>query len=113
MTIVAEVLDSVYGKPAAGIRVRMMQAAGNQWETIAVAETTDDGRIDAWGRTPLRSGLYRIIVDTDSYFAGLGAMAAYPDICLTFRKPEQCGAIHVHIMLAPYSCATSFCYTES
>jgi 5-hydroxyisourate hydrolase len=108
MRIVAQVLDGTYGKPAVGVRARLARASGDDWTTVAEAETSGDGRIEDWDSLHLERGLYRIVFDSDSYFSGLGVTTAYPEVSVIFRTEDQYAAFQVQVILAPYSYSTYF-----
>jgi len=108
MRIVAQVLDGTYGKAAVGVRACLARADGNGWTTVARAETSRDGYIEEWDSWHLDRGLYRIVFDSDSYFAGLGATAAYPEVAVIFRMQNESVAFQVQVTLSPYSYSTYF-----
>jgi 5-hydroxyisourate hydrolase len=111
--IVTRVVDGAYGKPATEVRACLSRATGNAWSTVAKAETDGDGRIQEWHSRHLKRGLYRIVFDSDGYFAGLGAASAYPEIVVLFRMEDESRLFHVHVTLSPYSYSTYFGTTES
>jgi len=103
MRIAAQVVDCTYGRSAAGVRARLERAGDDGWAAVAEAETNPDGCIEAWdGRLPGR-GLYRVIFDSDGYFAGLGASTAYPEVVIIFRTGNDSDGCRVHVTLSPYS----------
>jgi 5-hydroxyisourate hydrolase len=108
MKIVTQVLDSTYGKPAVGVRAHLARANGTGWMTVAEAESNIDGRIEDWDSWQLDRGLYRIVFDSDNYFAGLGGIAAYPEVIVIFRMLDEPQVFQVQVMLAPYSYSTFF-----
>jgi 5-hydroxyisourate hydrolase len=108
MRIVAQVLDGTYGKSAVGVRARLARANGSGWTTVAEAETNKDGCIAAWETLHLDRGLYRIVFDNDSYFAGLGTSTAYPEVAVVFRMQNGFVAFQVQVTLAPYFYSTYF-----
>jgi 5-hydroxyisourate hydrolase len=108
MKIIAQVLDGTYGKAAVGVRARLARADGNDWTTVAEAETNHGGCIEDWDSWHLDRGLYRIVFDSDSYFAGLGVTAAYPEVAVIFRMQNGFVAFQVQVTLAPYSYSTYF-----
>jgi 5-hydroxyisourate hydrolase len=112
MRIVAQVLDGTYGKPAVGVRASLARADGDAWTTVATAETNHEGCIEDWDSWRLERGLYRIVFDSDSYFAGLGATTAYPEVTLIFRMENGYVAFHVQVTLAPHSYSTYFGTTD-
>jgi 5-hydroxyisourate hydrolase len=109
MKIVAQVLDSTYGQSAVGVHARLERSSGAGWTTIAEAVTNEGGYIEDWnGGWPLERGLYRIVFDSDSYFAGLGASTAYPEVVVIFRTSDESPTFQVQIMLSPFSYSTFF-----
>jgi 5-hydroxyisourate hydrolase len=111
--IVTQVLDGTYGKPAVGVRARLSRASGNSWSTVADAESNSEGCIEEWRTWHLDIGLYRIVFDSDGYFARLGTSTAYPEIVVIFRMENESHLFQVQVTLAPYSYSTYFGTTES
>lgn len=108
MRIVTQVLDSTYGESAVGVRARLSRATEDGWTTVAEAETSGDGCIDGWDTWRMERGLYRIVFDSDSYFAGIGTASAYPEVIVLFRMEDDSHAFQVRVTLAPYSYSTYF-----
>jgi 5-hydroxyisourate hydrolase len=108
MRIIAQVLDGTYGKAAVGVRASLARANSTGWTTVAEAETNRDGCIEEWDSWYLERGLYRIVFDSDSYFAGLGATSAYPEVAVSFRILDEALALQVQLTMAPYSYQTYF-----
>lgn len=113
MRILTQVLDSTYGKSAVGVRAHLSRATGDGWTTVAEAETSGDGRIEEWDSWRLERGLYRIVFDSDSYFAGLGTASAYPEVIVVFRMEDESHAFQVQVTLSPYSYSTYFGTVDS
>ncbi len=83
MSVSTHVLDSVLGRPAAGIAVRL------ETPDIVLAE----GVTDADGRCRLTedavgAGTYRLVFDTGSWFAAQDRTAFYPEVVLDLRRPR-------------------------
>jgi 5-hydroxyisourate hydrolase len=108
MRIIVQVLDGTYGKSAVGVHACLARANGTGWATVAEAETNREGCIEEWDSWYLERGLYRIVFDSDSYFAGLGAISAYPEVAVVFRILDEALAFQVQVTLAPYSYSTYF-----
>lgn len=109
MRIHVQVLDGMYGKPAAGVSACLSRdVGGNGWVTAGEAETDDNGRIEDWDGWQLEHGLYRIAFDSNSHFAKQGAATAYPEIIVIFRIQHESQDFQVQITLTPYSYATYF-----
>jgi len=113
MRITTHVLDSTYGQSAVGVHACLERASGNGWITISAAETNSEGCIEDWDGCHLERGLYRIAFDSDSYFATLGAISAYPEVVVIFRMPNASHNFQVQVALSPYSYSTYFGTTES
>lgn len=93
--ITTHVLDTVLGKPAAGVAVRLEKLSGSGWLEVAAGATDADGRCrDLAADAP--SGDYRLTFDAGSYLARLGRSSIYPEISITFRCD---GKAHYHLPL--------------
>jgi 5-hydroxyisourate hydrolase len=108
MRIAAQVVDSTYGQCAAGVRARLERVSDDEWIKVADAETGGDGRIEDWDSWRLERGVYRIVFDSDSYFAGFGASTAYPEVVVIFRMRSDSENCQVQVALSPYSYSTYF-----
>jgi 5-hydroxyisourate hydrolase len=93
--ITTHVLDTVLGKPAAGIALRLERREGETWVTAANGVTDKDGRSGELA-TDAASGTYRLIFSTGPYFAGSGRHSLYPEICITFACATEA---HYHLPL--------------
>ncbi|HWD03398.1 MAG TPA: hydroxyisourate hydrolase [Amycolatopsis sp.] len=98
--VTTHVLDTVTGKPAAGIAVLFERGDGTP---IAEGSTDDDGRIRDLGPDTLDAGVYRLIFDTGAY---LGPEAFFPDVTITFRITEPAAHHHVPVLLSPFAYST-------
>jgi 5-hydroxyisourate hydrolase len=101
--ISVQVLDGTYGHCAAGVRARLEHSSGNGWSTVAETETSSDGRVADRARWRLGRGLYRIVLDSDGYFAGLGVGTAYPEVVVVFRMRDESDSCQVKVTLSPHS----------
>jgi 5-hydroxyisourate hydrolase len=110
--VVTKVVDGAYGKSAAGVRARLSRASGDAWSTVSDAETDRDGCIQEWHSQHVERGLYRIVFDSDRYFARLGADNAYPEVVVIFRMEDESRVFEVHVTLSPYSYSTCFATQE-
>lgn len=115
MIISAQVFDGIYGRPAVGLRARLARADGTGWVTVADAETNDDGHVGDWETRNLGRGLYRILFNSETYFAVLGSVAAYPEVAVTFRVESESAAsqVQVHLTLSPCSYSTYYGTTST
>lgn len=108
MRIFTQALDGMYGKPAVGVGARLALAHGNNWTTVAEAETNHEGHIANWDSLSLERGLYRIVFDSDGYFTRLGMTIAYPEVAVVFRMEPEDNSFQVQVTLAPFSYSTYF-----
>jgi 2-oxo-4-hydroxy-4-carboxy-5-ureidoimidazoline decarboxylase len=106
------VLDTVCGRPAAGVRVALHEIGASAHAQLAEAVTNADGRTDAplLAGAPLRIGRYRLDFHVGGYFAGRQVAAADPPfldivpVCFSIAEPE--GHYHVPLLVSPWSYAT-------
>jgi len=102
-TISTHVLDTVLGKPAVGISVRLekqrrsgwsahsesgetaerVQQAPCEWIEISAAVTDADGRCRDLARDA-QPGVYRLTFDVGNYFGRNSRTSIYPQISITF-----------------------------
>jgi 5-hydroxyisourate hydrolase len=117
--ITTHVLDTVLGKPAAGIPVRLEKQEGGGWievthaagEEPALTERVADmsgpwveisrGVTDADGRCrdlapDLPVGVYRLVFDTRLYLRSRQRISIYPEVSITFTCT---GEAHYHLPL--------------
>lgn len=93
--ITTHVLDTVLGKPAAGIRVRLEQYVNGSWILAGQGFTDADGRCRDLMANPER-GTFRLTFATGEYLAGRGRSTIYPEVIVTF---EFSGNAHFHLPL--------------
>ena len=108
MSVSAQALDVVYGRSAAGVRARLERLVADGWLVVAHAETDEDGHLRDWSDQTLEHGAYRIVFDSDSYFANLGVSAAYPEISVALAVHDGADSCQVQVMLAPYAYSMFF-----
>ena len=101
MSISTHVLDTVLGRPAAGIAVRL------ETPDVVLAE----GVTDADGRCRLTeeataAGPHRLVFDTGAWFAAKERATFYPEVVLTFAVREPAEHHHVPLLLAPFAYST-------
>ena len=108
MTISTHVLDTSAGRPAEGIRVRLLRLDGTVWTLVADETTSVDGRVPALlpGGAQGAPGEYRLAFDVDAYFAARRQDSLYTTIEITFvvRDPSQ--HYHVPLLLSPFGYST-------
>ncbi|MER5623416.1 MULTISPECIES: hydroxyisourate hydrolase [Streptosporangium] len=108
MSIATQALDGVYGRSAAGVRARLERAVGADWQQVSEGETDIEGNVKEWMDEFMERGLYRLVLATDHYFAGLGMTTSYPEVTVMFRMHDECMPYHIQVVLAPHSYTTYF-----
>jgi 5-hydroxyisourate hydrolase len=127
--ITTHVLDTVLGKPAAGIAVRLEKLEGGGWLEVPDRDVSSDGEppervrsapsswvevaagaTDADGRCrelapDAPAGDYRLTFDTGSYFKRLGRTSIYPEISIAFTCDGK-GHFHLPLLLSDNSYTT-------
>ncbi len=101
MSVSTHVLDSVAGRPASGIAVRLF--AGE--DLLAEGVTDRDGRCRLTEEATA-AGTHRLVFATGPWFAGRGVDAFYPEVVLTFAVLEPGEHHHVPLLLAPFAYST-------
>ena len=106
------VLDTVSGKPAAGVKVVLREVGGSAEGRLGEAVTNADGRTDAplLAGAPLRIGRYQLEFHIGAYFAARGTAAADPPfldvVPIRFSIAEPEGHYHVPLLASPWSYST-------
>jgi 5-hydroxyisourate hydrolase len=93
--ITTHVLDTVLGKPAAGLAIRLDKKEGNAWIAVASGLTDIDGRCNDLEQDAA-DGVYRLTFDTGNYLARSNRASIYPEISITFVSS---GEAHYHLPL--------------
>jgi 5-hydroxyisourate hydrolase len=94
--ITTHVLDTVLGKPAAGVGVRLEKLdEDDSWLVLAESATDSDGRCRNLAAN-VASGVYRLTFDPRDYFERQTRTSIYPEICITFHCR---GEAHYHLPL--------------
>jgi 5-hydroxyisourate hydrolase len=101
MSVSTHVLDSVLGRPAMGMSVRLF--VGD--ELAAEGVTDGDGRCRLT-ETATAPGPHRLVFGTGPWFAEQGRDAFYPEVTLTFAVREPADHHHVPLLLAPFAYST-------
>jgi 2-oxo-4-hydroxy-4-carboxy-5-ureidoimidazoline decarboxylase len=106
------VLDTVSGRPAAGVKVVLTERGASAESILTETLTNADGRTDAplLGGAPLRIGTYEIAFHIGAYFAGRGIATASPPfldvVPVRFAIAEPEGHYHVPLLASPWSYST-------
>ena len=101
MSVSTHVLDSVVGRPAAGIAVRLF--AGD--DLLAEGVTDRDGRCRLT-ESATGAGTHRLVFATGPWFAEQDREAFWPEVVLTFAVQEPGEHHHVPLLLSPFAYST-------
>jgi 5-hydroxyisourate hydrolase len=102
--ITTHVLDTVLGKPAAGIAVRLEKQEGAAFILVSSGATDEDGRCRDLA-PDAKEGVYRLRFAVGDYSKRLGRSTIYPEITITF----YCGSdphYHMPLLLSDNSYTT-------
>ncbi len=106
------VLDSVHGKPAAGVAITLSEIGASARGLLTTATTNADGRTDQplIAGVPLRIGTYELAFHVGDYFRGLGMATAKPAfldvVPIRFAIAEPEGHYHVPLLATPWAYST-------
>jgi 5-hydroxyisourate hydrolase len=106
--ITTHVLDTAFGRPAAGLPITISILQEQDWSLLGNGVTNKDGRITDLlpSDKPLQPGTYKLRFDTSAYFGAAGVEGFYPFVEVTFviRKNDQ--HYHVPLLLSPFGYST-------
>jgi 5-hydroxyisourate hydrolase len=126
--ITTHILDTVLGKPAAGVIVRLEKLDGGGWLEVPDVEVLDGEPVERVRDAPCcwvevaasatdtdgrcrdlaadaAAGDYRLTFDTGSYLKHLGRSSIYPEISITFTCDGK-GHYHLPLLLSEHSYTT-------
>jgi len=106
--ITTHVLDTARGRPAAGVPVTLEVEAAGGWILLGKGTTNADGRVADLmpDDTAIEAGVYRLIFDTNTYFAGNSVAAFYPQVTIVFKIENTHQHYHVPLLLSPFGYST-------
>ena len=103
------VLDTVAGRPAAGVRIALHEIGESARSLLKETATNADGRTDAplIAGEPLRIGTYELTFHIGEYFGSQSAGTDFLDIVpVRFSIAEPEGHYHVPLLATPWSYTT-------
>ena len=110
--LTTHVLDTLSGKPGAGVRITFEAAEGEGWRTVKTLTTNVDGRTDEplLVGEAMAVGRYRIVFHMGEYFVRLGVPLASPPfldrVPVEFAIGDTRAHYHVPLLVTPWSYAT-------
>jgi len=102
--ITTHVLDTVLGRPAESVPIRLEAARGDAWVLVRDSITDEDGRCRDLANNA-EQGRYRLIFFTGSYLERLRRRTIYPEISVTFHC-DGTGHYHLPLLLSDNSYTT-------
>lgn len=113
MGLSTHVLDTMHGRPAAGMQVALYETHGEIATLVKRWLLNQDGRhpdgpvLDNAG---LRVGTYRLSFDVANYFRGMGVTLPEPpfldQVHLDFGVADPAAHYHVPLLVSPWSYST-------
>lgn len=105
--LTTHVLDTSFGKPGKDICIRLQKPVNGVWQTIAQGITNTDGRVGDLlpAQKILQSGNYKLVFDTDGYFAAQKIKGFYPEVEIQFIITGDTH-YHVPLLINPFGYAT-------
>lgn len=105
--ITTHVLDTSIGKPGSEIAIRLKKQIDNQWQTIALGITNQDGRIGDLlpAGVHLSPDHYQMCFDTKGYFDHQKTIGFYPQVTIDFNTFDQ-SHYHVPLLINPFGYTT-------
>jgi 5-hydroxyisourate hydrolase len=106
------VLDTVTGRPAAGMRVDFSVLENGAWKLLKSVRTNADGRTDEplMAGEAMRTGEFRLLFFVADHFRGQGVKLPEPPfldrVPLRFGIADRDGHYHVPLLCTPWSYST-------
>jgi 5-hydroxyisourate hydrolase len=106
------VLDTMHGRPAAGMRIELALLDGGGWTTLTTARANADGRTDEplLAGEAMRTGQFRLLFHVAEYFRAQGVRLPDPpfldSVPLRFGIADRDGHYHVPLLCTPWSYST-------
>ena len=110
--LTTHVLDTMHGKPAAGLSVTLFRINGDDREPVLTTRTNSDGRCDAplLVGAAMRPGVYELVFDVAAYFREAGVSLEEPAfldrIPLRFGLSNASQHYHVPLLVSPFAYST-------
>ncbi len=110
--LTTHVLDTMHGKPAAGLSVTLFRITGDDRELVLTTRTNSDGRCDAplLSGATMVTGVYELVFDVAAYFREAGVSLKDPPfldrIPLRFGLSNAGQHYHVPLLVSPFAYST-------
>ena len=96
MSLSTHVLDTVAGRPAAGVALELRRDG----EVVAVAATDEDGR---WSFGAVEAGEYELVFAVGDHFGSREFLDRVP---VRFRIADAAAKYHVPLLVSPWAYST-------
>jgi 5-hydroxyisourate hydrolase len=113
MGLSTHVLDTMHGRPAAGMSVALYTVAGESATLVKRFELDRDGRNPdgpLYDNASLKAGTYRLVFDVAGYFKASGVALPEPNflgrVNLDFSVAHADEHYHVPLLVSPWSYST-------
>ena len=106
--LTTHVLDTMHGRPAAGVRLRLLRDG----EVLADRMTNADGRCDAplLAGEDLVAGRYELVFEIGAYFRAAGVVLPEPafleEVTIAFGVADPAAHYHVPLLVSPFAYST-------
>jgi 2-oxo-4-hydroxy-4-carboxy-5-ureidoimidazoline decarboxylase len=102
------VLDTMHGRPAAGIRLALYEVEASVRALLTTATTNADGRTDQplLSEGPLRIGSYELVFFVGAYFGATADPPFLDAVPIRFSLAEPEGHYHVPLLVTPWNYST-------
>jgi 5-hydroxyisourate hydrolase len=110
--LTTHVLDTMHGRPAAGMRLRLLRLQDEAALPLKALQLNADGRTDAplLAGDALQPGRYRLLFDVAGYFRAAGVVLPEPPflgwVTLDFGIADSGGHYHVPLLCSPWAYST-------
>jgi 5-hydroxyisourate hydrolase len=100
MGLSTHILDTALGRPAAGVRINLVELRNGVWTELAGGVTDADGRCKTvLGDMPLEATTYELTFVTEPYFEAQGLSSLYPHVKITFTIADPSQHYHIPLLL--------------
>lgn len=101
MGLSTHILDTHFGRPAAGVAIALSEHRDGAWREIGSALSDADGRCKTLlGDRALASGDYKLRFETGAYFRALNIPSLYPYVEIVFTVADPAQHYHIPLLLA-------------
>lgn len=110
--LTTHVLDTMHGRPGAGLRLELFRLEGDRRKLLLEARTNDDGRVGVplLEANAVRPGIYELVFHVGEYFRQAGAVLSDPPfldaVPIRFGIASATDHYHVPLLIAPYGYST-------